>query len=730
MPTLVRGSAWSLLGRGTASVSTVLLTVILAHVFSAQSLGIYLDLFAISTIASQFFPIGFNTLALRDISLAISNGDIRRASTLSYQFVLIALLPNAVLSMAAVPLFAIFGAKLIQGGGLPAGAVWLVASWLFGQTLKVVLADCLRAWGDFAVYAFLGNAINGALTTVLVLAAWLINGALTLEEVLIFSTLATATANAVAGYSLYKRIPYAPQTLSGGLTLLKELWTGVRMLIGRMLPQVNGDVALLLLTALTSPARASDFGIAFRVAELSASLAIAMDSVVMPMIVSLHNDESREGLERVARLSASIVLVLMIFYAAIIAVLGRHTFTVIFGPSHGAVYVLTLILILGRIATACAGLAPAFLLMLGQERSSSNTAIFSFAILLLLGAALAHFWGGVGVAVALSAALFLRHIFIVWLVYVRTNYVTWPYLSGRSLFRAIRNEMRLNPASKTNEGRGEPFSQTANMSTSGHQQKEDGRSEVPREIPLFNLEGSIKRSRRALRSWVLNFPSLYLLFRRHFTTADGLVDQTTELVIEGFPRSGNSFAEAAVRFSQQRMIKLAHHSHSSAQVRRAVRWNIPCLVLIRDPVDCVVSLIMHEPELFDATRALSEYVAFYRAIQPLRNKILVARFSTVTAEFGKVLDALNLKFGTRLASLQQTPEIRLAIFDLVDKISGERSGIAGFVEPYSPRVDDEAKKIRALERTTVLNDVLADMNRGLLRQAREIFHSLSDAADI
>ena len=54
-----------------------------------------------------------------------------------------------------------------------------------------------------------------------------------------------------------------------------------------------------------------------------------------------------------------------------------------------------------------------------------------------------------------------------------------------------------------------------------------------------------------------------------------LVDGGTQMVIEGFPRSGNTFAVFAFRHAQRRDIRVAHHLHAPAQVIRAVGGECP-----------------------------------------------------------------------------------------------------------------------------------------------------------
>lgn len=89
----------------------------------------------------------------------------------------------------------------------------------------------------------------------------------------------------------------------------------------------------------------------------------------------------------------------------------------------------------------------------------------------------------------------------------------------------------------------------------------------------------------------------------------------TELVIEGFPRSGNTFAGAAFTVVQGRPVTLGRHMHRPAQVIAAARRGLPTLVFIRRPSDAVLSLVIRHPHISIA-KALNDYIRFYTAIMP------------------------------------------------------------------------------------------------------------------
>ena len=117
-----------------------------------------------------------------------------------------------------------------------------------------------------------------------------------------------------------------------------------------------------------------------------------------------------------------------------------------------------------------------------------------------------------------------------------------------------------------------------------------------------------------LRSFFGRYPLLFYSFYGLIPKNRLLsVNRNTQLVIEGFPRSANTFAVGAFRKTQPIKLQIAHHMHVPAQILRAVHWKIPTIVLIRNPKDAVVSLVMYDRQI-SINQALQCYVSFYKAI--------------------------------------------------------------------------------------------------------------------
>lgn len=129
-----------------------------------------------------------------------------------------------------------------------------------------------------------------------------------------------------------------------------------------------------------------------------------------------------------------------------------------------------------------------------------------------------------------------------------------------------------------------------------------------------------------------------------------VVHRGTELVIDGFQGSANSYSIAALRRAQDRHIEVAHHLHCPRQVIVAVRRRIPVLVLLREPRGAVLSLVSRWPHL-SLRQGLRDYARYYRHVLTAAEGFVVGTFPQVTGDFGAVMTRVNQRYGTQLPVL-------------------------------------------------------------------------------
>ena len=141
----------------------------------------------------------------------------------------------------------------------------------------------------------------------------------------------------------------------------------------------------------------------------------------------------------------------------------------------------------------------------------------------------------------------------------------------------------------------------------------------------------------------------------------------TEVVIEGFPRSGNSWLFNVVQFLYPDL-HIAHHMHSIVPIQMALRNRLPAYCLIRNPLDSIASFAAFisengprrkDSEHFERNigQSIQQYLAFHSKLLGVfqsdrRNGIRLVQFDRIFSDRGvsaeevdKVLMCLASDFG-------------------------------------------------------------------------------------
>jgi hypothetical protein len=186
------------------------------------------------------------------------------------------------------------------------------------------------------------------------------------------------------------------------------------------------------------------------------------------------------------------------------------------------------------------------------------------------------------------------------------------------------------------------------------------------------FEKAKKIIRHNAKTFLGSRPSLlFPLFRRRKAFDDLLVSEATDICIEGFPRSANSFAVGAFEYAQTEPVTIAHHTHVPANAMRACEWGIPTVVLVRSPYDAIVSVVALKKESQLVEEGVSEpaqlvsfrdwvhtWCTFYQTLNTFRNQacLVVAPFNLVIQDMGRVIKQVNSCFGTDFRLFEHTQE--------------------------------------------------------------------------
>ena len=202
------------------------------------------------------------------------------------------------------------------------------------------------------------------------------------------------------------------------------------------------------------------------------------------------------------------------------------------------------------------------------------------------------------------------------------------------------------------------------------------------------------------------------------------VDRHTDIVIEGFPRSGNTFAYTAFVMAQPEGIRAAGRVHAPAQLIASARWGIPGVVLIRHPDDAIPSFLIRHPRT-GVRQAMRGWLRFYQPLLPHLKKLVVGTFDQVTKDFGAVIERVNERFGTEFARFEHTEENVQKVWETIDRDYRVRVGQGAEFERIVARPSARREELRR-----VVAERYAAPELGTVRERlRDVWARFSAAAE-
>tara|TARA_B110001469_G_scaffold117373_1_gene123289 strand:- start:7582 stop:8268 length:687 start_codon:yes stop_codon:yes gene_type:complete len=138
-----------------------------------------------------------------------------------------------------------------------------------------------------------------------------------------------------------------------------------------------------------------------------------------------------------------------------------------------------------------------------------------------------------------------------------------------------------------------------------------------------------------LRDLIRDTPVLYRIYiKKRLGRELRLPRRDTTLVLEGYPRSGNTFA----RYHLEAVfpsLRFSSHVHTLAALKRARKLGIYTVILIRDPREAVASFCckyaIDQHDRVGIAGAVKDYLHFYRYVQKYSNDFDIVCFDGLIA---------------------------------------------------------------------------------------------------
>jgi hypothetical protein len=168
---------------------------------------------------------------------------------------------------------------------------------------------------------------------------------------------------------------------------------------------------------------------------------------------------------------------------------------------------------------------------------------------------------------------------------------------------------------------------------------------------------------------------------------DRFVSASTDIVIEAPPRMANTFLVQSFYEAQgKRDIVIADHLHLPVQLISGARRNLPCITIIRNPEDCVISRAIYgydgESLGISLNDGLALYSDFYQGLlKLLPKKVLVTTFDEVVKSPEIIIQKVNRLFGSDFSNFSSdNPFIEANVLKRVEDIYEKMGG--GEVNEY------------------------------------------------
>ena len=146
-----------------------------------------------------------------------------------------------------------------------------------------------------------------------------------------------------------------------------------------------------------------------------------------------------------------------------------------------------------------------------------------------------------------------------------------------------------------------------------------------------------------LKYWLklfLDKNSLTSVLKLHDNLRKNGFDSKKDILVEGYPRSGNSYI---VRYLGHFLDpqKISHHTHLFSSCKKHLDKGSKCIILIRNPIESIASNILINP-LLSRELAIKHYINFYEGVASYpSDAFLMINFDDFVNNQLSILNSIN-----------------------------------------------------------------------------------------
>lgn len=423
---LTLGVAAAFFAKVSGAGLAFLFSVMLARLLGPVGTGVYFLSLTIVSIGATIARLGLDVAVLRFASIANERSDRSTLAALYRQG-----LGLVVVTGVGITIFILLLSPYLQLGGdnsddlqtiLPVMLLALTPTALI--LLQGEFFKAIRAPGTATIV----QAVLLPMLLVMGATSFFWRGGATVYDIALLYGVAMTVSVLLAGAIWASRMPGLWRE-QGRFDTRLLLRTSLPLLWVASMNLVMGWTDILVLGVWTDSATVGVYGVATRIAALTAFILVAVNSVTAPRFAALHAQGDHEGLERLAQRSAGwmllaalpIILFLLLFPELILQLFGADF---VGGAS------LLRILALGQLVNVSMGSVGYLLMMTGCERLLRNIVMLSALFNFVGNLVLVPTFGAMGAAVSTAISLAFLNFLAYWCVRQRLRINTFGYLLG------------------------------------------------------------------------------------------------------------------------------------------------------------------------------------------------------------------------------------------------------------------------------------------------------------
>lgn len=400
-----------------------LFSIMLARLLGSDGTGVYFLALTIVSIGATVARLGLDNAVLRFAAVAYDQSD-RPALAALYRksFGLVVMVGGAVALVAwlVTPYLPLGGER---SGDLHAVLPTMLIA-LIPSALILLQGEFFKAIGLPGKATLIQAAILPMLL-VLGSAVLLWEGNTTVHDIALVYVMSATLAMLLAAFTWSRSLPRLWGE-HGNFDTRLLLRTSLPLLWVASMNLVMGWTDILVLGAWTNSATVGVYGIATRVAALTAFILVAVNSVTAPRFAALYAQGNHVALSRLAQRSAAWML-LAASPVVVVMLLFPNFILQLFGTDFVEGLWLLRILALGQLVNVAVGSVGYLLMMTGHERLMRNNVMLSALLNLLGNLVLVPIMGATGAAISTAISLAFMNLVSFFLVYRKLRINTFGY---------------------------------------------------------------------------------------------------------------------------------------------------------------------------------------------------------------------------------------------------------------------------------------------------------------